>query len=187
MEEGDQHCQITRRCFVLGGVIGLVGLTPAGAWAARSSAYERSVSFRHLHTGESLSTVYWERGRYVPDALAKINHVMRDFRTDEVASINVRLVDLLYAMRRRLETNRPIELVSAYRSPATNAMLRSQGGRVAKNSLHMQGMAVDFKVQGYNTRTLVGLARRLQAGGVGYYPRASFVHVDVGKVRFWRG
>lgn len=150
-------------------------------------AYERSVSFRHMHTNESLNIVYWAQGEYVPDALKEINHVLRDHRTGDVKRIDPQLVDLLYAMRRRLDTSKAFEVVSAYRSPATNAMLRQNSKRVAKSSYHMEGMAIDVRVPGYEPRILAKLAREMGVGGVGYYPRTSFVHVDVGPVRSWNG
>jgi uncharacterized protein YcbK (DUF882 family) len=149
--------------------------------------HERSVSFRHMHTNESLNIVYWAQGEYVSDALKQINHVLRDHRTGDVKRIDPQLVDLLYAMRQRLDTSKPFEVVSAYRSPATNAMLRRNSKRVAKSSYHMEGMAIDVRLPGYEPRVLAQLARGIGVGGVGYYPRTSFVHLDVGPVRSWNG
>lgn len=157
------------------------------ALARTRSTYERSILLRHLHTDETLKTVYWVKGSYIPEALAEVNHFLRDFRTGETIQVDRHLVDLLYAMRRQLDTGKEIQVMSGYRSPATNAMLRRTHRGVAKNSLHMQGKAVDLRIPGYGARTLARLGRELEAGGVGYYPRSNFVHLDVGNPRYWRG
>ena len=148
---------------------------------------ERSLSFRHRHTDESLTTVYYANGRYIPSALKEVNWLFRDFRSDEIKEIDERLLDLLYAVRQRLETDQAFEIYSAYRSPATNALLRREGWGVARNSLHMQGMAIDIGMPGCESRHIAECALSLQRGGVGTYRRSSFVHLDVGEVRSWRG
>jgi uncharacterized protein YcbK (DUF882 family) len=145
------------------------------------------LSFRHRHTDEVLNTVYYANGRYIPGALKEVNWLLRDFRSDEVKEIDPRLLDLLYAVHQRLEASQPFEIYSAYRSPATNAMLRREGWGVARNSLHMQGMAVDINLPGWEARHIGNCALSLQRGGVGFYRRSNFVHLDVGEVRTWRG
>jgi uncharacterized protein YcbK (DUF882 family) len=138
-----------------------------------------------MHTAERLKTVYWLQGEYLPEALGDINYILRDYRTDEVKPIDPRLLDLLYAMSRKLRTRRPFHIVSGYRCPATNAMLRRYNKGVAKRSLHIQGKAVDFRLPGYTLASLRRVAVALRGGGVGYYPRSNFIHVDTGKVRYW--
>ena len=187
MAEKKTGFEVTRRRFLGASIASLACLGPLPAFAQPRKAYQRSVSFRHMHTNEALNIVYWAQGQYVPDALKEINHVLRDHRTGDVKRIDPQLVDLLYAMGRRLGTSKPFEVVSGYRSPATNAMLRRNSKRVAKSSFHMEGKAVDVRVSGFEPRTLAQLARGMGAGGVGFYPRSNFIHVDVGPVRYWKG
>jgi len=154
--------------------------------AARLAVPERVASFDNLHTGETLRTVYWAEGGYVPEALREIDHVLRDFRTDEVLSIDPALIDLLFALRREMGSTAAFGVISGYRSPATNARLqRNGGGGVATRSLHMVGKAIDIRLPGRRLRDLREAALGLRGGGVGYYPRSNFVHVDTGRVRFW--
>jgi uncharacterized protein YcbK (DUF882 family) len=147
----------------------------------------RTVAFHNLHTGESLEATYWDRGTYVPDALSAVNHVLRDFRTGDVHDIDPRLLDLLTRLSSRVEARAPFQVISGYRSPATNAMLRANSDGVAKGSLHMQGLAIDIRLADVALDRLHGAALELGAGGVGYYPVSDFVHVDVGRVRHWGG
>ena len=162
---------------------------PRAASASSSNSFVkaplRSLSFYNLHTTERLNTVYWAEGQYIPESLAGINRVLRDYRTGDIYEIEPRLLDTLCELRLRLETAEPIELISGYRSPATNAMLRSQGHGVAENSLHTKGMAADIRILGRSLALLRRTAISLQAGGVGYYPESQFVHVDVGRIRTW--
>ncbi len=146
----------------------------------------RTLSFDCTNTGEQLSNIdYWVEGQYVPDALAEINQALRDFRTGEVHPIEPKLLDLLYQLGRRLETECEFELTSGYRSPETNAMLHQVDSGVAVNSLHMKGQAADISLPGRPLHKLYETALALQIGGVGYYPVDAFVHVDVGRVRRW--
>ncbi|HEX8232396.1 MAG TPA: DUF882 domain-containing protein [Caulobacteraceae bacterium] len=148
----------------------------------------RRVSLINTHTDERIDAVYWENGRYLPDAMAEVNHVMRDHRNGEVHQIHGRLLDYLDRIAGRLEIDRPFHLISGYRSPHTNAMLRERGGGgVAKRSLHMEGMASDIRAERVDLDRLHAAAASLGRGGVGYYPVSNFVHVDVGAVRRWRG
>lgn len=124
-------------------------------------------------------------GAHPVDALAAIDHVLRDHRTNEVHAIDVRLLDLLYDLSAQLETPRPFQVISGYRSPQTNAALAEASGGVARRSLHMQGMAIDIAMEGVSTETIQSAALQLGRGGVGYYPNPGFVHVDVGRVRRW--
>jgi len=145
----------------------------------------RSLAFYNLHTGENLKTTYWEKGRYIPGALEEINHILRDFRANEVRAIEPSLLDLLHALARKLDTREPFHIISGYRSPATNAMLAARSEGVARHSLHQFGKAADIRVPGRDLMTLHRTAIALRSGGVGYYPRSDFVHVDVGRVRYW--
>jgi uncharacterized protein YcbK (DUF882 family) len=172
---------------LLGVGLGLAGSVAAGPAAVALSAPERRLAFDNLHTGESLDVVYFESGAYVDEALAKVNHVLRDFRTGDVHVIEPRLLDLLTALSRSLETRASFGVISGYRSPQTNALLHEQSGQVASGSLHMQGQAIDIRIPGVDSATVRDAALRLAVGGVGYYPTSDFVHVDVGQVRRWQG
>ena len=146
---------------------------------------ERSLSFYNLHTSESLKTTYWQRGEYLRPSLTDINRVLRDHRTNEKHEIDPRLLDLLCDLRLRLDTREPLQIISGYRSPATNALLHSQSSGVAQRSLHMDGKAVDIRIPGRALSLLRKTALSMKAGGVGYYPSSDFVHVDIGRVRSW--
>ena len=150
-----------------------------------SGLEERSLSFHNLHTNESLKTVYWQRGEYLGSSLADIDRVLRDHRTGEKHVMDRRLLDLLCELRLKLDTTEPLQIISGYRSPATNAMLHSQSEGVAPHSLHMDGMATDIRIPGRALALLRKTALSMNAGGVGYYPSSDFVHVDVGRVRSW--
>jgi uncharacterized protein YcbK (DUF882 family) len=145
----------------------------------------RRLGFQCTHTGERIETEYWADGRYLPDATAAIDHVLRDFRTGEVHPIDPSLLDLLYSLRSNLGSREPFHVISGYRSPKTNAALHAKSSGVATKSLHMQGMAIDIRLPGCKIAELHRSALALQAGGVGYYPASDFVHVDVGRVRRW--
>jgi uncharacterized protein YcbK (DUF882 family) len=139
----------------------------------------------NAHTGESLHTVYWTNGRYLPSSLRETNYLLRDHHSDEVTDIDPELLDLLYHISTILETNEPIHVISAYRSPSTNTMLRLLHRGVAEHSWHIHGKAVDIRVPGTNARVVRQVAIALGSGGVGYYPWSNFVHVDTGPVRYW--
>jgi uncharacterized protein YcbK (DUF882 family) len=171
-----------RRHFLAAGTASLLLRTPALA-----AAPVRSLAFDNIHTGEKLKLDYWHNGQYLPDALAAVDRVLRDFRTGQVHPISPGLLDLLATLRARLDTTRPISVISGYRSPATNALLRGEHEHsgVATKSLHMQGMAIDIRIAGLDLGSLRDAALGMRAGGVGYYPSSDFVHVDVGRVRRW--
>lgn len=160
----------------------------AQAAAAPKAVPERVLSFFNTHTGERLKTSYCCGGVYQPEALKEINHILRDFRANEIKPIDPKLLDLLHELGGTLETDQPFHIISGYRSPKTNAMLRERGGShtgVASHSLHMDGKAIDIRVPGANLNHVRAAARSLKLGGVGYYPSSNFVHVDTGRVRFW--
>jgi len=145
----------------------------------------RALNFSHAHTGETLRTVYWENGSYLPDALGEINHLLRDFRSGEIFPIDPRLLDLVHAIQTRAGKANTFTVFSAYRSPATNAQLRETSSGVARKSFHMQGKALDIQLSGVSADKLHKIALGLEAGGVGLYRSSGFVHVDVGPVRQW--
>nr|MBS0019272.1 DUF882 domain-containing protein [Gammaproteobacteria bacterium] len=172
-------------------VLKMVTLLAAAACSARTLAavgtQKRSLAFVHLHTGERLETVYWLKGKYRSDSLHAINHIFRDHRADAARPIDLDLLDLLYQIKYELRVDEPFQVISAYRTPATNAWLRQRRNGVASRSFHMLGKAVDLRLSERSLRDLRQAALTLQAGGVGYYPARGFVHLDVGPVRNWRG
>lgn len=145
----------------------------------------RRISLLNLHTDERCSVVYSEAGQKIPDALSEVNRVLRDFRTGEVHPIDTRLLDLMADLAVKLDTTAPFSIISGYRSPATNSMLHDKSDGVATKSLHMQGMAVDIRVPGRQLAKVRDTALAMSRGGVGYYAKSDFVHVDVGRVRRW--
>ena len=161
------------------------GLAAVSLPALAKPQATRQLSFRHLHTGETLSVNYFQQGRYDPRALKAVNHLLRDFRTDEVFPIAPALLDQLFAVHRLIGSDAPFEIISAYRSPATNASLHRASGGVASGSLHMQGKAIDIRLADTRTRHVRDAALKLGAGGVGYYASSNFVHLDIGRVRRW--
>jgi len=153
---------------------------------AMMKAPPRQLSIVNLHTGERLKAEYWSQGRYLRDGMREINRLMRDHRNGAVHPIDPRLLDVLFHLQRKVGASGPIQLVSAYRSPETNALLREgDPDGVARHSLHMDGRAVDIRIPNLPLRTLHRAAVSLRAGGVGYYPGSNFVHVDVGPLRRW--
>ncbi|MDZ3836569.1 MAG: DUF882 domain-containing protein [Rhodospirillales bacterium] len=186
MEREQQNARIGRRRFIgLGLGLGVAAtMLPAPGWA-KLKRVERSLSFLHLHTGETLKTVYYADGRYLPSALKQINHLLRDYQANEVKPVSPDLLDLLFALDRHLGTGAPFEVLSAYRSAETNAMLSRKSRGVAKHSMHIEAKAVDIRIPGVKTSSIAQVARALESGGVGYYPRRNFVHIDVGDVRTW--
>jgi uncharacterized protein YcbK (DUF882 family) len=146
---------------------------------------ERSLDMYNSHTGESLHTVYWANGRYLPSSLRETNYLLRDHHNDEVTDIDPELLDLLYHISTVLEAYEPIQVMSAYRSPATNSMLRLLRRGVAEHSWHTYGKAVDIRLPGTSARVVRQVAVALGGGGVGYYPWSNYVHIDTGPVRYW--
>ena len=182
---------LNRRTFIsLGAVAAAAALSPLRVQAASpgKKSVVRSLAFFNTHTGERLETMYCCDGKYEPQALHQINHILRDWRADKVKPIDPQLLDLLHELSGTLETDSPFHIISGYRSPVTNAGLREKDGAhtgVATQSLHMVGKAIDIRVPGVKLDHLRGAARSLKLGGVGFYPSSNFVHVDTGRVRFW--
>jgi uncharacterized protein YcbK (DUF882 family) len=183
----DEH-RLSRRTFVkLGTWAAAAAMLPSSVFAAgkKAAVPEKSLAFYNTHTGEKLRSVYWAEGNYVTDSLHEINHILRDPRNNEIHDIDTGLLDLLFAVRQEIETNQPFHVISGYRSAQTNAFLRAHSTGVAENSLHLVGRAIDIRAPGRDLRYLQKVAIALKGGGVGYYPKSDFVHIDVGRVRYW--
>lgn len=147
---------------------------------------ERRLHLYSINTSETFNRIYWADGEYLPEALAEINHLLRDYRSGAVKEIDPSLLDLLHTLNRKLENDNPFHIISGYRSPTTNAALRSRNRRVARNSLHMAGKAVDLRLPDLHVKHLCNAAQEMRCGGVGYYAKPGFVHLDVGDVRTWQ-
>ena len=177
---------LSRRKFLKLGM--LAAALPVPAFASQGLfAPERRLGFHSLHTGEKAELPYWVEGEYVPASLAEINHVLRDHRTGEVAAIDTQLLDLLHRVTAAVGASQPFQVISGYRSPASNQMLANNSSGVATRSLHMQGKAIDVRLPGIALADLRRVGLMLRGGGVGYYPGSNFVHLDVGRVRTWGG
>jgi uncharacterized protein YcbK (DUF882 family) len=174
----------SRRRF-LGGLASFSALALAAPAAALPSNEERVLSFFNTHTSERLTLPYFADGAYLGGSLSRLNAFLRDHRTGQQHPIDPSLFDLLHELRRATSARRPFQVISCYRSPATNAQLRASGGGVASGSLHVQGRAIDIRVSDVRTPVLRDAARELRRGGVGYYRESDFVHVDTGRVRTW--
>ena len=176
---------IGRRSVLRFGMAGLAGIMASPAMATLKSNCERKLALHNLHTGETIRTTFWADGIFQIDALRDIDFVLRDFRTGETEEIDPQLLVLLHRISQTTGNDRPFDVISGYRSPKTNAALASNNNGVAKHSLHMQGMAVDICLPGMKLADLRDAAKSLKSGGVGYYPKSNFIHVDTGKVRYW--
>ena len=190
----ETRTRVNRRAFLgLGAVAAATALSPMKAFsapapAAVKKAPVRTLSFFNTHTGERLKATYCCDGKYEPEALKQLNHILRDFRANEIKPIDPGLFDMLHELSGTLETDQPFHIISGYRSPNTNTLLRQRGGGhtgVASKSLHMVGKAIDIRVPGVKLDHLRAAASSLKIGGVGYYPASNFVHVDTGRVRYW--
>ena len=178
----------TRRGFLGLGLSALACVTPLPAFAriARPAHKNmRALAFHNLHTDERLSVTYWKEGSYDRVAWGKINHLLRDHYSGDEHVMDLRLIDLLHDVQSLVRNDRPIEIISGYRSPLTNQRLAEASGGVAKNSYHLRGMAADIRLDGVSLQHLHNTALAMDRGGVGYYPTSDFVHMDVGPVRRW--
>jgi uncharacterized protein YcbK (DUF882 family) len=145
----------------------------------------RRLSFYNTHTRESIDVCYFEQGAYCKDALNQINYILRDHRAGEVHPIDVRLLDHLHTIKSQARPKAPFHVISGYRSSATNGMLRKKTKGVARTSYHTKGQAIDIRLPGYRTDHLRDLCIAMKSGGVGYYAKSNFVHLDTGPVRSW--
>jgi len=198
-----ENLQLGRRSFLRMGLTGTAALAAGGTALlvpsdeavaaemllktehASAGAGPRTLSFRNLHTLEELTVTYWRDGAYDPAALNEINYVLRDFRTGDIHPIDRGVLNILNLVRKRVGTSEPVNIVSGYRSPKTNASLRRSGDGVAQRSYHLKGMAVDLRLPGISTYGIARTARGMGMGGVGYYSSSDFVHLDAGPYRTW--
>ncbi len=167
-----------------GSLLALAGTNSVNA-AVRHFPSHKTLALENLHTGDKLKLTYYERGRYINDALREISFLLRDYHNDYVHPIDTDLLDQLYDLKLSLGINKPFHIVSGYRSPVTNAKMRKRSHGVAKNSLHMEGRAIDIRIDGVDTRDIRNAALAMRSGGVGYYERSDFVHLDTGSFRTW--
>lgn len=165
---------------------GLFGSLVAPAALARvATPDERVLRFYNLHTGERLTATYWAEGAYLDAELAAIDRLLRDHRANEAAPMDRQLLDMLHTLQQRVDRPGEFHIISGYRSPTTNAKLHRKSNGVAKRSLHMRGKAIDIRLPGVELKHLRQAALNMRAGGVGYYPKSNFLHIDTGRPRFW--
>jgi uncharacterized protein YcbK (DUF882 family) len=188
-EQKPSSLRVSRRNFLRGVLIGVPAAAALGGpgRALASTLETRSLELVNTHTAESLKADYFLGGSYCEQSLFALNHLLRDFRTGDVAPIDPQLFDLLHGVAVLAGKEPRFEVISGFRSPATNAMLNGRSSGVARRSLHMEGRAIDVRLQGCATDRLRDLALSMQAGGVGFYRKSDFVHLDTGRVRTWAG
>ncbi len=185
---GAKSIQFTRRGVLAAFVATATVASPTFSKAAgilRGAGDVRRIRMHSGRTGETIDTVYWVEGEYIREALTDINYFMRDWRRDEATNMDTRTIDIMAAAHNLLDVNEPYLMLSGYRSPATNAMLRSRSRGVARNSLHMQGKAADLRLNSRSVGQMFNAAKACAAGGVGRYSSSNFVHMDCGQVRTW--
>jgi uncharacterized protein YcbK (DUF882 family) len=180
-----QLAWLSRRDFMLFGMASAGMLFTSPLPAKIHSSSERRLSFYNTHTGEETSAVYWADGDFVADGLQDLNRILRDHRSGDIYPIDTELLDLLYLLRDWVDSRKPFQVISGYRSPHTNAILHANSSGVANRSYHMQGMAIDIRLGDCELSHLHEAALALRSGGVGYYPGPNFIHVDVGPLRNW--
>lgn len=181
---------ISRRGLLAAFAATAVTAAPTFANAAgflRGGGDIRRIRMYSGRTGERIDMVYWIDGKYIKDALREVNHFMRDWRTGDGISMDTRTIDIMAAAHNLMDANEPYMLLSGYRSPKTNQMLRSRSRGVARNSLHVKGQAADLRLSSRSVSQMARAAMACKAGGVGKYSRSNFVHMDCGQVRSWGG
>ena len=178
-------CAARRRLLASAAALCAAPLLALAQHAHANAEVPRTVSFRHTHTGESLSLAYAHGDTYLPEALARVNWFLRDFRNGESRPIDPQLLDRLHLLGELTGTRAPFDVISGYRSPATNEALQRRGGGVASHSLHLEGRAIDVRLADVALADLRDAATSLRAGGVGFYPESRFVHLDTGRMRRW--
>ena len=174
-----------RKLLALGGVALGAAILPTPAFATLSTPRPRILTLNNLHTGESIKAEFFDGRGYIQEELAKLNHFFRDYRANKIKSIDPGLFDQLYRLQGLLGTRKPVQLISGYRSIDTNNELRARSRGVAKKSYHTKGQAMDFHIEGIALSNIRKAALSMRAGGVGYYPRSNFVHIDTGPARHW--
>ncbi len=187
---GTSTSGMTRRALLGAFAASAVAAAPTYSNAAgflRGGGDIRRIRMYSGRTGERIDMIYWIEGKYIKDAVKEVNYFMRDWRTDGIKSIDLRTVDIMAASHNLMDVHEPYMLLSGYRSPKTNAMLRSRSRGVAKNSLHMQGQAADLRLSSRSVNQMAKAAMACHGGGVGRYSGSNFVHMDCGVVRSWGG
>lgn len=182
MDKIDHH---RRKWLALGSAAVGIALLPGQALASISTSRPRILLLNNLNTGESIKAEFFNGKGYNKEELARLNHIFRDYRANKVKSIDPALFDHLYRLQVMLGTSKPVQLISGYRSMATNTEMREHSRGVAKQSYHTKGQAMDFHIEGIQLSNIRKAALKMRAGGVGYYPRSNFVHIDTGPVRTW--
>ncbi|RKZ44961.1 MAG: hypothetical protein DRQ58_10930 [Gammaproteobacteria bacterium] len=187
--EEKSNIELSRRGFltsIAGVAISLASPgTIASAVPSPVSRHDRELSFYNTHTGEKLSATFWSDGKYLDDGIEEISWILRDHRANIASPIDQKLLDLLHQLQVKVEHQAEFHVISGYRSPATNKMLNKRSSGVAKRSYHMLGKAIDVRLPGFDTSKLHYAAISLKGGGVGYYSSSNFIHMDVGRVRYW--
>jgi uncharacterized protein YcbK (DUF882 family) len=178
----NQRRSFLKSSAVLASALSLPALSKA---AAAKQPNERALRLYNTHTGESLRSIFWAEGQFIPDALQDINKLLRDHRNNKITQMDPQLLVLLDRVSAQFGDQHVLHVISGYRSPETNAMLHENTGGVAKHSLHMEGKAIDIRIPGEALDKLHKVAMAAQGGGVGYYPVSQFVHMDTGRVRYW--
>lgn len=176
---------IRRKIIKYSVAVTTTGALPQIIHANTHATSERTLTLLNLHTNESLETCYWTNGQYQPQSLSDINYLLRDHRAGETHSMDPALLDLLHVLHAKCQSNEPFHVISGYRSPKTNAKLRKNSAGVAKKSMHMQGKAIDIRLPDIELTRLRSAALELKAGGVGYYAKSNFLHIDIGRPRIW--
>ena len=175
-----------RRAFLQKSIVlgtGLI-LSPYELFALKIPV-DKTLSFYNINTQEHLTATYWSKDHYVTSELEKINYFLRDFRTGDIQNMDTALLDQLYAIQLIRDSDKAFNVISGYRSEKTNKMLRHKTEGVAKNSFHTKAQAIDINLPGTELKDLKKLARFLRRGGVGYYPKTGFMHIDTGPIRYW--
>ena len=185
MSFGADRKGLSRRRFLALTAPAVVCATSLSGIARAAVPSDRRLKLYNIHTGEQLTTVYFAEGNYQRDGLAEINHILRDWRTEEVHAMDHGLLDFMHDLHARMDSSEPFHIISGYRSPKTNAKLNAKSKGVAKKSLHMRGMASDVALPKRDIGKLREVALSMKRGGVGFYPKSGFIHVDTGRVRFW--
>lgn len=183
----DPQLDLTRRRLLKNVWLAAPALVVARYSRAQAAAESRRMALFNTHTGEALELTYFADGEYVSESLRQLNHVLRDHRTGEVGEIDRALFDVLHQVAQSAHADPSFEVISGFRSASSNEMLRAQGGGVSRQSLHLKGKAIDVRLKGVGCDRVTEIALDLARGGVGYYRRSDFVHLDTGRVRSWRG
>jgi uncharacterized protein YcbK (DUF882 family) len=189
-EKSEENSRIKSRRGFLTSMAGVAVTLSAPSVIASSApvpvpVHDRELSFYNTHTGEKLSATFWSGGKYLDDGIKEINWLLRDHRAGIASPMDPALLDLLHQLQAKVEHQGEFHVISGYRSPATNDMLHKNSSGVAKRSYHMLGKAIDVRLPGFDSSQLRKAAIALKGGGVGYYSSSNFVHLDVGRVRYW--